>query len=785
MPNRKRRSPLLLVEFLEDRMLLNGGPVLSPPQTAYSVVKTSTLSVQFSGTDNDDDADDSLVFSLVGAPAGAKITSTPVRCNEGSSANGLLTWTPSEDQGPASYKFTIVATETEHPSRSVSKTITVTTLAAGLVGNDLWIVGTSTNQGTATNPGNDTVSVSATNLQKTVSVNVNGSTGSFTVPAGGKILAKLFGGNDSLTVNEGTGTQVIGPAISVDGGTGTNTLIINGTSGANAFTITDTTVSLAGAGTITYANVQTLLVNGLGANDSFAMTAISPSTATTLDGGPGTDSFNGTFAGNFTGALTLANMELATLSVTGIVTAGSTITGTNFTNLALGTLAGTLWANGGSITGATINNIAPTGLLKATETATATAGVLSNANIGNVAGTVLAGSIVNCNFGSIVAGGMVTAQGQGTTSNVSIGFLDGSFTAPEDSNASSGSMSWSRMSDTTIGSIGSDGLVSTGSISGMSVGTTDSGSSITAAGQGTTSNVSIGMLDGSFTAPEDSNASSGSTSGVMSDTTIGSIGSDGLVSTGSISGMSVGTTDSGSSITAAGQGTTSNVSIGTLDGSFTAPEDSNASSGSMSGVMSDTTIGSIGSDGLVSTGSISGMSVGTTDSGSSITAAGQGTTSNVSIGMLDGSFTAPEDSNASSGSTSGVMSDTTIGSIGSDGLVSTGSISGMSVGTTDSGSSITAAGQGTTSNVSIGMLDGSFTAPEDSNASSGFNVWSRMSDTTIGSIGSDGLVSTGSISGMSVGTTDSGSSITAAGQGTTSNVSDRHVGRVVHGAGRQ
>jgi hypothetical protein len=644
-----------------------------------------------------------------------------------------LTWTPTDDQGPASYNFTVTVTDNGHPARSASQPVTVNTLAAGLAGGNLWIVGTSTNQGTPQHPGNDSVVVSSTNDGNTVSVTINGAASQFTIPTGGQIFVALGGGNDAVTIDEGAGTQLIGPAIQVDGGTGADMLTVRGTAAADAFGVTATTISLTGAGTITYANVETLAV----------------------DGGAGADSFTGTFASGFSGSLTLSNIEAASLSISGTLAAGSTITATDFTGVTVDTLAGTLLAASGSINGATIGTVTSNGLLEATETASGSGGVLQNVTIGSVAGSVLAGSLVYCKVGSVAVGGKVTAQGQGTTSNVSIGTLGGSFTAPEDGTPGSGVMS-----NSTINSMTSTGLVSTGSISGMSVGSTASGSSITAAGQGTTSNVSIGTLGGSFTAPEDSTPGSG----VMSNSTINSITSTGLVSTGSISGMSVGSTASGSSITAAGQGTTSNVSIGTLGGSFTAPEDGTPGSG----VMSNSTINSMTSTGLVSTGSISGMSVGSTASGSSITAAGQGTTSNVSIGTLGGSFTAPEDGTPGSG----VMSNSTINSMTSTGLVSTGSISGMSVGSTASGSSITAAGQGTTSNVSIGTLGGSFTAPEDGSPGSG-----AMSNSTINSITSTGLVSTGSISGMSVGTTDSGSSITAAGLGTASNVSiSKHSG---------
>jgi hypothetical protein len=771
MPNRNHRRPALLVEALEERTLLNAGPVLTLPQTNFAVVKTSALTVPVSATDRD--RGETIVFSLIGAPAGASISTTQVPCSSGSAANGTLSWTPTEDQGPACYSFTIVATDNGSPVRTASKTVTVSTLAVGVVGKDLWIVGTSTNQGTTTNPGNDTVSVSATDRKNTVFVSINGCTDCYTVPTGGQIVTKLFGGNDSFTLNEGPCAQVVGPAISVDGGTGTNTLTINGTPGPDAFTITGTTVGFAGAGTVTYANVQTLFVNGLGGGDTFAMTGINPATATTLDGGAGTNSFNGTFAGDFSGSLTLADMQSATLSVAGTVTAGSTITGTNFSNLSLGTLAGTLLAQGGSITGATIGTVAPAGLLEATETVPGSTGVLSNATIGNVAGSVIAGVISNCQFTTIAAGGTVTAQGQGTTSDVTIGTLDGTLQALEDSTPGSGIMT-----DTSIDTIGSCGVVSTGSISGMKVGTTDAGSSITAAGQGTTSDVTIGTLDGTLQALEDSSAGSG----IMMDTTIDEIGSTGVVSTGSISGMKVGTTDGGSSITAAGQGTTSDVTIGTLDGTLQALEDSSAGSGT----MTDTSIDNIGSTGVVSTGSISGMKVGTTDAGSSITAAGQGTTSDVTIGTLDGTLQALEDSSAGSG----IMTDTTIDTIGSTGDVSTGSISGMKVGTTDAGSSITAAGAGTIDSLTIDQHSGTVTAVKDTSPGSG-----SLTNTTVGTLTATGIINADTAAGLDI-TTDTGTvnitnSLTDFGVGTLLgtanlsaghfvNVTAQHVGPIVH-----
>src|SRR5262249_47213941 len=163
---------------------------------------------------------------------GAAITWTQGTLPGGPAATGLLTWTPTEDQGPASYTFTVTVSDNGKPVKSASQQITVTTLAAGLVGNNLLIVGTS---------GDDTASIVAPTTANIISVTVNGTTtGPFTVPSGGQIQVKMFAGNDTFTTNESP--VLVGPAAVVDEGTGSNTLIINGTSGPDAFTITDTKV---------------------------------------------------------------------------------------------------------------------------------------------------------------------------------------------------------------------------------------------------------------------------------------------------------------------------------------------------------------------------------------------------------------------------------------------------------------------------------------------------------------------------------------------------------------
>src|SRR5439155_24412766 len=107
-----------------------------------------------------------------------------------------------------------------------------------------------------------------------VSVTVNGTTsGPFTIPTGttppGQIKVNLWGGNDTFTLNESS--VVIGPALTVDGGAGTDSLIDNGTANADAFTVTNNTVSLTGAGTLTYSNAESLTINSQGGADTAAL----------------------------------------------------------------------------------------------------------------------------------------------------------------------------------------------------------------------------------------------------------------------------------------------------------------------------------------------------------------------------------------------------------------------------------------------------------------------------------------------------------------------------------
>jgi Ca2+-binding RTX toxin-like protein len=188
------------------------------------------------------------------------------------------------------------------------------------------------------------------------------------------------GGNDAFIVN-----APLSAPLALNGNGGTDTATVNGTDANHAFAITATTIDGTGA-TITYAGMAFLFVNGLSGNNAFTMTGIYPTTVTTLNGGPGFDTFVGAFPGSFVGSLTLLDFEsinmqvngdftgsllasspgaIQQLGITGSVTAGSTITADSIATLTIGqALAGLITLSGALGTGS-IGSVAPTGVLVA------------------------------------------------------------------------------------------------------------------------------------------------------------------------------------------------------------------------------------------------------------------------------------------------------------------------------------------------------------------------------------------------------------------------------------
>ncbi|MBX7133899.1 MAG: putative Ig domain-containing protein [Fimbriimonadaceae bacterium] len=91
----------------------NQAPVLDPIGN-QTVAEGSSLSLDANATDPD--AGQTLTYSLTGAPSGMSI--------DGST--GVVSWTPSETQGPGSYQITIVVTDNGSPAQSDSEAITIT-----------------------------------------------------------------------------------------------------------------------------------------------------------------------------------------------------------------------------------------------------------------------------------------------------------------------------------------------------------------------------------------------------------------------------------------------------------------------------------------------------------------------------------------------------------------------------------------------------------------------------------------------------------------------------------
>jgi hypothetical protein len=83
------------------------------------------------------------------------------------------------------------------------------------------------------------------------------------------------------------------------GDSGTDTLVVKGTTGADAFTFAAGQVSVQNGSTISYTGVEQVNVNGLAGNDTFTVNGFTPGTALSVDGGTGTNTLtvNG-LAGN-------------------------------------------------------------------------------------------------------------------------------------------------------------------------------------------------------------------------------------------------------------------------------------------------------------------------------------------------------------------------------------------------------------------------------------------------------------------------------------------------------
>src|SRR5213075_1756133 len=91
----------------------NSAPVLTVPND-QTVTELTTLTVTNTASDADLPAN-ALTFSLVSAPSGVNLDS----------ATGVLTWTPTEAQGPSTNLITVKVTDNGAPQSSDTKSFTV------------------------------------------------------------------------------------------------------------------------------------------------------------------------------------------------------------------------------------------------------------------------------------------------------------------------------------------------------------------------------------------------------------------------------------------------------------------------------------------------------------------------------------------------------------------------------------------------------------------------------------------------------------------------------------
>jgi hypothetical protein len=93
---------------------VNRAPSITAP-AAQTVPELSPMSVTFTATDPDLPAN-KLTFSLVSAPSGVQVNST----------NGVVTWTPTEAQGPGTYSISVAVADNGSPVLRATNTMSVT-----------------------------------------------------------------------------------------------------------------------------------------------------------------------------------------------------------------------------------------------------------------------------------------------------------------------------------------------------------------------------------------------------------------------------------------------------------------------------------------------------------------------------------------------------------------------------------------------------------------------------------------------------------------------------------
>ncbi|KND47671.1 MAG: putative RTX toxin [Parcubacteria bacterium C7867-006] len=116
---------------------VNDNPVLSI-STTTSVALDELTNLSFTASATDVDSGDVMTYSLSGEPTGAGIDSS----------TGVFTWTPAENQGPATYNFNVLVSDGNGGTDTKAVTVVVNEVNVAPVAQSLTV---STHQNTAVN----------------------------------------------------------------------------------------------------------------------------------------------------------------------------------------------------------------------------------------------------------------------------------------------------------------------------------------------------------------------------------------------------------------------------------------------------------------------------------------------------------------------------------------------------------------------------------------------------------------------------------------------------------
>ena len=500
-----------------------------------------------------------------------------------------------------------------------------------------------------------------------------------------QISVTLGASSDVLTIDNSNGSVVPPGGLTLDGGPGSSSLVIEGNSSSNP--ITTQVVSLApttsGTSTITlngapitlsnFVNIadvtssNTLNVVDLNtANDSLSLRDYNPATdapltdsstpsslvATTLVGSGPLFSFSNQPNVNITTGSGNDSISIDTTEqTTNLQSLNITAGGGNDSFSALSIPSGIAYVlDGGSGTSTFSGDFATfdgdltlQNFQDVTQYSTLTPGIVF-VTTGDFSGAVYSVNDPSATQEFTIGGSML--KGSSITA-ISIDQLlvtteiDGDVTAVENLNIpGSGVIHTIKAYDQ-----GADSSIDAGSI-GAETFTQNMAGSTTAKGAGTIGTVTVGGdMSGTIYAPEDTNSGSGTVSSVN---VTGSF--TGSLNTGTLTEISVGSNLTGS-VTAQGAGTIGTVTVGgDMSGTIYAPEDTNSGSGTVSSVN---VTGSF--TGSLNSGTITEVSVGSNLTGS-VTAQGAGLLGKVTVGgYLSGELIANDLINGSLGAINQVI----------------------------------------------------------------------------------------------------------------------------------